>query len=219
MRLSIQHAPVGLFQLEVCALPKLPQHRTEQLVGSLLQRAVGRAHADWPGRSPLPVRVMPTELRELPRVQSAVLLEKKAGRRTECRQRERRTREASAVMRANKKSSRRPSGSARSPTGMPGRNMADTSHRNPLPCSPLRSFGPLRINAPERFSVPHTRSLSLAATFHSPSRLPPFGCLHEGSPLPAYRFDSVPDHRIQPVRLVTPGLAARFEPPARGRSK
>ena len=57
------------------------------------------------------------------------------------------------------KSSRRPSGSARSPTGMPGRNMANTSHRDPLPCSPLRLLNRLGLTllSVSRFLVPGTR--------------------------------------------------------------
>jgi hypothetical protein len=145
-------------------------------------------------------------------------VEKTAGRRTERRQREGRAREASAVIRGQQK---RFQATVRF-SSFPDRHARSEHGRyvspKPVPLLPAAAFGPLRINAPERFSVPHTRSLSFAATFRSPPRLPPFGCLHEGSPFPAYRFDSIPDHCSQPVRLVTPGLAARFEPPARGRS-
>lgn len=92
----------------------------------------------------------------------------------------------------NKDGSKRPSGSARSPAVMPGRNMAGTSVADSLSCSPPQLLGCVGLTLQSASVNCHTRSLCLATPFRSPPRLRPFGRLHEGSKFPACRFGSLP---------------------------
>ena len=108
---------------------------------------------------------------------------------------------------SKRKGSRRPSGSACSPAGMPGRNMAGMPSPDSLSCSPpqlLSRIGSARQSASRDH---HTRSLRFATAFHSPPRLCPFERLREGSPLPACCFSPIPNPAFRPVRFATPGLA------------
>jgi hypothetical protein len=94
---------------------------------------------------------------------------------------------------AKRDGSRRPSGSARSPAVMPGRNAAGISVARSLSCSPPPLLGCVGLTLQSASADCHTRSLCLATAFRSPPRLRPFGRLHEGSMFPACRFGSLPN--------------------------
>ena len=66
VRHAIPYASLGSSKLEVRALSELPGHGAESLVGTLLQCAAGRSAAGGIGRYPLPLRVLPPQLRQLP---------------------------------------------------------------------------------------------------------------------------------------------------------
>lgn len=78
MRYAIPYAPVGSQKLEVCTMSWLSGNRVEPLVGALLQCVACRALVGGNGRHAVPLRGLPAQLRQFPRLQREVLVEEAA---------------------------------------------------------------------------------------------------------------------------------------------